>query len=78
MDNFFIFCENIHNIQNFQMMSYENKETVRYGQETIEFRTPSLWGKPEFWAQLLYSGIKTLNTGRWALDNGHFCYSDSA
>ena len=52
------------------MMSYENKETVRYGQETIKFRTPSLWGKPEFWTQLLYAGIKTLDSGRWTLDAG--------
>ena len=43
MHNFFIFCENTHNIQNFQIISNENKKTVRYNQETIKFRTPSLW-----------------------------------
>ena len=42
MDNFFIFCENTHNIRDFQIISNENKKTVRYGQETIQFRTPSL------------------------------------
>ena len=29
--------------QNFQVMSNKNKKTVRYGQETIKFRTSSLW-----------------------------------
>ena len=37
MDNFFIFRENI---QNVQIISNENKKTVRYSQETIKFRTP--------------------------------------
>ena len=40
---FFIFCENTHNIPHFQVISNESKKTVRYGQETIKFRTPSLW-----------------------------------
>ena len=31
MDNFFIFCDNTH----IQIISNENKKTVRYGQETI-------------------------------------------
>ena len=43
MDNFFIFCENAHSIRDFQIISNENKKTVRYGEETIQFRTPSLW-----------------------------------
>ena len=43
MDNFFIFRENAHNIRNFQIISKENKKTVRHGQETIKFKTPSLW-----------------------------------
>ena len=42
MKNFFIFQKNTHNIRNFQIISNENKKTVRYGQETIKFRTPSL------------------------------------
>ena len=43
MHNFYIFRENTRNIQNFQIISNENKNTVSYGQETIKFRTPSLW-----------------------------------
>ena len=43
MDNFFKFHKNTHNIQNFQIIFNGNKKTVRYGQETIKFRTPSLW-----------------------------------
>ena len=35
MDNFFIFGANTHNIQNFQIISNENKQTVRCGQETM-------------------------------------------
>ena len=42
MDNFFIFCEYTHNVRDFQVISNENKKTVRYGQETKKFRTPSL------------------------------------
>ena len=44
MDNLFIFRENTHNIRNFQTISNENEKTVRRGQETIKFRTSSLWG----------------------------------
>ena len=43
MDNFSIFCENTHNIRDFHIISNENKKTVRYGQENLQFRTPSLW-----------------------------------
>ena len=43
MKNLFIFRENIHNIRNFQIIANENKNTVRYGFETICYRTPYLW-----------------------------------
>ena len=33
MDNLFIFHKSIHDIQNFQIISYENKKRARYGQE---------------------------------------------
>ena len=39
-DNFFIFGENL---RNFQIILNENKKTVRYGSETISYRTPLLW-----------------------------------
>ena len=39
MDNFFTFHENAHNIRNFQIISNEHKKTLRYGQNTIKFRT---------------------------------------
>ena len=46
MRNFFIFWENIHNIRNSQTINNENKSTVRYGLETISYRTPYLWASP--------------------------------
>ena len=42
MKNLFIFRENIHNIRNFQIIANENKNTVRYGLDTICYRTPYL------------------------------------
>ena len=42
MKNLFIFRENIHNIRKFQIIANENKNTVRYGFETICYRTPYL------------------------------------
>ena len=39
MHNFFIFGENTHNISNFQIISTESRRILRYGQETIKFRT---------------------------------------
>ena len=46
MDKIFIFRENTHNIRNFQIISKENTKTVRYGQETIKFRTPVQFRTP--------------------------------
>ena len=43
MKNLFLFRENIHNIRNFQIIANENKNTVRYGLETICYRIPYLW-----------------------------------
>ena len=44
MDNFFIFRENTNNLRNFQIISNENKrKSVKYGSETIWYRTPLLW-----------------------------------
>ena len=40
MKNLFIFRENIHNITNFQIIANETKNTVRYGLDTICYRTP--------------------------------------
>ena len=40
VDNFFIFRENKHNFRNFKW----KQKTVRYGSETISYRTPLLWG----------------------------------
>ena len=42
MKNLFIFRENIHNIRNFQIIANETKNTVRYGLDTICYRTPYL------------------------------------
>ena len=42
MDNFFIFRENTHNLRNFQIILNESKKTVRYGSETIFYRTTLL------------------------------------
>ena len=43
MEDFFLFRENTHNIRNFQIISNESKKTVRYGLETVKYRTPLLW-----------------------------------
>ena len=66
MDNFFTFHENAHNIRNFQIISNEHKKTLRYGQKTIKFRTPSLW------ANLLeeYKLANSLNTFKRKIKNG--------
>ena len=42
MEDFFSFRENNHNIWNFQIISNDPKETVRYGLETVKYRTPLL------------------------------------
>ena len=43
MDNFLIFRENKHNLTNFKIILNKNKKTIRYGSETISYRTPLLW-----------------------------------
>ena len=43
MDNLFIFRENVNNLRNFQIIQNKNKKTVRYGSETISYRTSLLW-----------------------------------
>ena len=43
LKNLFIFQENIHNIRNFQIIANENKNTVRYGLETVCYKTPYWW-----------------------------------
>ena len=43
LKNFFIFWKSIHNIRNFQIINNHNKNAMRYGLETICYRTPYLW-----------------------------------
>ena len=51
MKNLFIFREN--NIRNLQIIANENKNKVRYGMETICYRTPYLWASlPEEYKNL--------------------------
>ena len=53
MEGFFLFRENTHNIRNFQIISNESKKTVRYGLETVKYRTPLLWANlPENYKKL--------------------------
>ena len=40
MEKFFILRENTHNVRSFQEISNENRETVKYGIETMSNRTP--------------------------------------
>ena len=40
---FFLFCENTHNIWNFQKISNKSKKSVRYGLETVKYRALLLW-----------------------------------
>ena len=46
MKNLFIIRENTHNIRNFQVIANEKKDKIRYGQETICYRTSYLWASP--------------------------------
>ena len=42
MKKLFIFRKNIHYFRNFQIIANQNKNTVRYGLQTICYRTPYL------------------------------------
>ena len=42
MNSLFNFCANIHNIRNFQEIFTENRKTVKYGIETVAYRSPFL------------------------------------
>ena len=58
MEDFFSFLENTHNIRNFQIISNETKKPVRYGLETVKYRTPLLWANlPEN-----YKTVTSLNS----------------
>ena len=39
MEDFFLLRENTHNIQNFQIIYNESKKTIRYGLETMKYKT---------------------------------------
>ena len=43
MNSLFVFRENTHNIRNYQILSNNVRKTVRYGLETILYRSPFLW-----------------------------------
>ena len=43
MNSRFVFRENTHNIRNYQILSNNVRKTVRYGSETIFYRSPFLW-----------------------------------
>ena len=43
MNSLFFFRENVHKIRNFQILSNDKKKTVRYGFETVSYRSPFLW-----------------------------------
>ena len=43
MKSVFIFRENVYQIRYFQITANENKNTLRYGLETICYRAPFLW-----------------------------------
>ena len=45
MNSLFVFRENTHNIRNYQILSNNVKKTVRYGLETILYRSLFLVGK---------------------------------
>ena len=42
MNSHFNLRANIHNIRNFQEIFTENRKTVKYGIETVAYRSPSL------------------------------------
>ena len=43
MGNFFMFRENARSLRNFHSILKKNKNAVRYGWETICYRTPLFW-----------------------------------
>ena len=45
INSLFLFYENTHKIRNFQILSNYVRKTVRYGLETILYRSPFLVGK---------------------------------
>ena len=42
IEDFFLSCENTHNIWNFQIIFNEPKKTVKYGLETVKYKAPLL------------------------------------
>ena len=44
MEDFFLFHKNTRNVRNFKKISNESRKVVKYGLETVKYRTPLLWG----------------------------------
>ena len=67
MEDFFLFHENTQNIRNFQIISNESKKTVRYGLETVKYRTPLPWANlPE-----KYKTATSLNSFKITIKHGN-------
>ena len=62
MKNLFIFRENTHTIRNFQTTTNKNKNTVRYGLKSINYRTLYLWASlsEENKHQKIYEKIRNM------------------
>ena len=60
MDSLFVFRDNTHNICNYQILSNNVRKTVRYGLETILYRSPFLWANlpQEYKSQKSLSAFK--------------------
>ena len=73
MNSLFVFRENTHNIRNYQILSNNVRKTVRYGLETILYRSPFLWANlpQEYKSQKSLNAFKR-KIGQW---NGEICLS---
>ena len=71
MNSLFVFRENTHNIRNYQILSNNVRKTVRYGLETILYRSPFLWANlpQEYKSQKSLSAFKR-KIRQW---NGEIC-----
>ena len=71
MNSLFVFCENTHNIRNYQILPNNVRKTVRYGLETILYTSPFLWANlpQEYKLQKSLSAFKR-KIRQW---NGEIC-----
>ena len=71
MNSHFVFRENTQNIPNYQILSNNVRKTVRYGLETILYRSPFLWANlPQEYKSQKYLRSFKRKIRQW---NGEIC-----